>query len=125
MTAQVLSARTKWAYLSGARRLRNKTNERLIAGKSTGVRLESFNEVYTERVKWMQEQNKWRDQHVKTVTGITMEKSIQDRVEEVNTRTQETPISYQQDRVVKVDRNELAPLLDKILDKDGKISTGK
>jgi hypothetical protein len=60
----------------------------LIVGKNTGVRLESFKEVYTDRVKWMKEQDKWRDQHVKTVTGITLEQSIQDRVKEVNTRTQ-------------------------------------
>jgi hypothetical protein len=42
----------------------------------------------------MKEQNKWRDQLGKTVTDITSEQSIRDRVKEVNTRTQETPISY-------------------------------
>jgi hypothetical protein len=32
---------------------------------------------------------------------------------------------YQQERVVKVCSNDLAPLLDKIVDKDGKIPSGK
>jgi hypothetical protein len=29
------------------------TNERLSAGKCTGVRLQSFNETYTQEVKWI------------------------------------------------------------------------
>jgi hypothetical protein len=60
-----------------------------------------------------------------SVTDITSVQSIQDRVKEVNTRTQETPIWYQQAGIVKVVRNVLAPLLDKIWDKDGKLPTGK
>jgi hypothetical protein len=86
------------------------TNEIFSVGKCTTVRLQSFNETYTEWVKWMKEQDKWRDQYVKPVTDIMSEYSIQDRVKEVNTRTQETPISYQQSGVVKVVRNDLAPL---------------
>ncbi len=101
------------------------TNERFSAGKCTAVRLQSFNEAYTQRVTWMKEQDKWRDQHGKPVTNITPEQCIQERVKEVNARTQETPISYQQAGVVKVARNELVPLLDKIWNKDGKIPTGK
>ncbi len=101
------------------------TNERFSAGKCTAVRLQFFNEAYTQRVKWMKEQDNWRVQLGKPVTDITPEQSIQDRVKEVNTRTQETPISYKQAGVVKIARNEFASLLDKIWDKDGKIPTGK
>jgi hypothetical protein len=73
----------------------------------------------------MKEQDKWRDHHNKLVTVVTSEQSITLRVKEITNKTKETPISYQQERVVKVCRNELAPLLDKILDKDGKIPSGK
>ena len=73
----------------------------------------------------MKEHDKWRDQHGKPVTDITPEEYIDLRVQEVNTKTKQTPISYQQARVITVCRNELAPLLDKIVDKDGKIPSGK
>jgi hypothetical protein len=74
----------------------------------------------------MKEQDKWRDQHGKLVTAVTPEESIQLRVKEITTKkTKDTPISYQQERVTKVCRNDLAPLLAKIVDKDGKIPSGK
>jgi hypothetical protein len=59
------------------------------------------------------------------VTEVTPEESIRLCVKEITTKTKDTPISYQQERVVKVFRNDLAPLLDKIVDKDGKIPSGK
>jgi hypothetical protein len=102
-----------------------RTNERFSSGAPTPVRLSSFNTVYTERVKWMKEQDKWRDQHVKTVTDITPEESIDLRVQEVYTKTKQTPISYQQARVITVYHNELAPLVDKIVDKDDNIPSDK
>ena len=95
------------------------------SGKPTPVRLSSFNTAYTQRVKWMKEQDKWRDQHGKPVTKVTPEESIELRVKEVTNKTKDTPISYQQERVIKVCRNELAPLRDKIVDKDCKIPSGK
>jgi hypothetical protein len=101
------------------------TNERFSGDKSTDVRLSTSNSDYTQRVKWMKEQDKWRDQHGKLVTTVTPEESIQLRVKEITTKTKDTPISYQQERVAKVYRNDLAPLLDKIVDKDGKIPSGK
>jgi hypothetical protein len=101
------------------------TNERFSAGAPTALRLSTSNSAYTQRVKWMKEQDKWRDQHKKLVTVVTPEESIKLRVKEITSKTKETPISYQQERVVKVCRNDLAPLLDKILDKDGKIPSGK
>ena len=73
----------------------------------------------------MKEHDKWRDQHGKLVTEVTSEESILLCVKEITTKTKDTPISYQQERVVKVCRNDLAPLLDKIVDKDGKIPSGK
>jgi hypothetical protein len=97
------------------------TNERFSAGAATALRLSTTNSAYTQRVKWMKEQDKWRDQHNKFVTVVTPEESIQLRVKQITTKTKDTPISYQQERVTKVCRNELAPLLPKILDKDGKI----
>ena len=101
------------------------TNERFSAGANTALRLSTFNSAYTQRVKWMKEQDKWRDQHNKLVTAVTPEESIALRVKVVSSKTKETPISSQVARVVKVCRNDLAPLLDKILDKDGKIPSGK
>jgi len=101
------------------------TNERFSAGANTALRLSTFNSAYKQRVKWMQEQDNWRDQHGKLVTAVTPEESIALRVKEITSKTKETPISSQQARVVKVCRNDLAPLLDKILDKDGKIPSGK
>jgi hypothetical protein len=101
------------------------TNERLSGGKPTAVRLSTSNSAYTQRVKWMKEHDKWRDQHGKLVTAVTPEESIQLLVKEITTKTKDTPISYQQERVTKVCRNDLDPLLDKIVDKDGKIPSGK
>jgi hypothetical protein len=60
------------------------TNERFSAGAATVVRLQSVNTAYTQRVKWMKEQDKWRDQYGKPVTDITPEESIGLRVHEVN-----------------------------------------
>ena len=73
----------------------------------------------------MKEQDKWRDQHDKPVTDITTEESIDVHVQEVFTKTKQTPISYQQARVITVCHNELVSLLDKIVDKDDKIPSGK
>ena len=56
------------------------TNERFNNGKSTPVRLSTFNSAYPQRVKGMKEQDKWRDQHVKPVTEVTTEQSIELRV---------------------------------------------
>jgi hypothetical protein len=56
------------------------TNEKFSDGKPTPVRLSSFNTAYTQRVKWMKEQDKWRDQHGKSVTEVTPEESIELRV---------------------------------------------
>ena len=39
------------------------TNERFSTGKPTPVRLSTSNSAYTQRVKCMKEQDKWRDQH--------------------------------------------------------------
>jgi hypothetical protein len=50
----------------------------------------------------MKEQDKWRDQHDKPVTEVTPEQSIELRVKEITRKTKDTPISYQQERVVKV-----------------------
>jgi hypothetical protein len=47
------------------------------------------------------------------------------RVKEITSKTKDTSISYQQERVVKVCRKKLASLLDKIVDKDRKIPSGK
>ena len=69
------------------------TNERFSDVKTTPVCLNSFNQDYTYRVKWMKEQDKWRDQHDKSVTDITPEQSIEEHVREVTTRTKDTPIS--------------------------------
>jgi hypothetical protein len=65
------------------------TNERFIPDPPTPERLSSFNTVYTQWVKWMKEQDKWRDQHGKPVTDITKnsEESIDLRVQEVYTKT--------------------------------------
>jgi len=100
-------------------------NEKFSAGKSIVVRLATLNETYITRVKWMKEQDKWRDQHGKTVTHITPEQSIQERVRAVDSKTKDTPISYQQDRVVGVYRNHIVTLLDKIVNKDDTIPTGQ
>ena len=47
------------------------TNERFSAGAPTALRLSTSNSAYTQRVKWMKEQDKWRDQHNKLVTAVT------------------------------------------------------
>jgi hypothetical protein len=101
------------------------TNERFSGGNTTAVRLSTSNSDYTQRVKWMKEQDKWRDQHGKLVTTVTSEESIKLRVKEITTKTKDTPISYQQERVTKVYRNDLDPLLVKIVDKDVKIPSVK
>lgn len=73
----------------------------------------------------MKEHDKWRDQYGNLVSDVSPEDSIQTRVKTVTTSTKDTPISYQVARVVGVCRNHIAPLLQKIVDKDGKIPTGQ
>ena len=99
------------------------TNEKYSPGNPKPVRLETFNDAYTHRVKWMKDHDKWRDHHGKFVTHITPEQSIQELVQEVDSKTSSTPISYQQTRVVGVYHNHIVPFLVKIVDKDGKIPT--
>ena len=59
-------------------------NEKFSADKPKPVRLQDFNDVYMQRVKWMKVNDKWRDQHVKRVTHITPEQSIQERIKEIS-----------------------------------------
>ena len=54
------------------------TIERFSVCKTPPVCLNSFNKAYTQRVKWMKEQDKWRDQHDKSVTDIMPEQSIEE-----------------------------------------------
>ena len=44
-----------------------------VAGQVTVVRLSTFNDVFTLRVKWMKVHDKWRDQFDQSVTKITPE----------------------------------------------------
>jgi hypothetical protein len=101
------------------------TNEKFSAGKPGAVRLQTFNNAFVLRVRWMKEHDKWRDQFGKPVTKVTPEESIQTRCVPVNTATKDTPISYQVARVIGICRNHIAPCLDKVLNKDGTIPTGK
>ncbi len=102
------------------------TNEKFSSYKTTTVRLSSFNETYTQRVKWMKEQDKWRDQHGKPVTDMTTEKSIEELVREVNLTLEPRTHRYRfKKSELLVWHNELVSLFDKILDKDDKIPTGK
>jgi hypothetical protein len=113
MTPQDFSAPTNRAYSLETRRLGNKFHDLGREGWREGRR-EGRNRVvtpkrgavdntsYTQWVKWMKEQDKWRDPHGKSVTDITPEESIDLRVQEVYTKTKQTPISYQQTRVITV-----------------------
>ena len=94
-----------------------------VAGQVTVVRLSTFNDVFTLRVKWMKVHDKWRDQFDQSVTKITPEKSIQTRVVVVDSKTKETPIWYQVVRVIGIVRNHIVSLLPKFLNKDGSIPT--
>ncbi len=60
--------------------------------------------------------SRWRNR-TSGETNMGSPQSIQERVKEVNTRTQTTPISYQHTGVVGVAHNELVTLLDKIWDR--------
>ena len=46
------------------------TNEKFSTWKLKHVRLQGFNDVYTQRVKFMKEHDKWRDQYGKRVTPV-------------------------------------------------------
>ena len=51
------------------------TNEKFSTGKSKPVRLQTFNDTCTQRVKWMKEHDKWKDQHGKIVTHFMNSRS--------------------------------------------------
>jgi hypothetical protein len=68
------------------------TNEKFRTDKSSVVRLQTFNNVYTLRIKWMQSKDKWRDQFDQSVTKVTPEESIQTRCVVVDSKTKDTPI---------------------------------
>lgn len=56
----------------------------------------------------METHDKWRDQFDQSVTKITPQESIQTRVVSVDSRTKDTPISYQVARVIDIVRNQTA-----------------
>ena len=51
------------------------------------------------RIRWMRQHDKWRCQYDESVTEVTSEESIQTRCVSVDSKTRETPISYQVARV--------------------------
>ena len=63
--------------------------------------------------------------HGAKVTKVTPQESIEMRCVPITTTTKDTAIAYQLQRVITVCRNQIAPLLDKLLNRDGMIPTDK
>jgi hypothetical protein len=58
------------------RSCRSMYNEKFSTGKSTPGCFQSFNTGFTQRVKYMQEYDMWRDQHGALVTKFTPLQSL-------------------------------------------------
>ncbi len=67
----------------------------------------------------------WVDRLGNLVTTVTPEESIQIRCVAITSATKDCPISRQVEKMVGYARNQLAPLLDKLLNTDGTIPSGK
>ena len=101
------------------------TNERMATGRCSADRMNGFQAAFTTYVRYMASKGMWVDRLGNPVTTVTPEESIQMRCVAITSATKDCPISRQLKDMISCARNQIAPLLDKLLNSDGTIPSGK
>ncbi len=96
-------------------------NSKLCDGRSKWDRLALFNDVFKYYLQDSWDTKKSVDQLVVTEDKMTPAKSIQDRVWDIKTDTDHTPVSTMVERIMRLTRNVFLPRLRKFLDSNGHI----
>jgi len=84
-----------------------------------------MNTTYEFQVESMHEAKKWVDQFGAVEDKITPAQSIQERVHEIKSNTEGTPISSVTERIMRISKNVMLPQLRKLLDANGHIRSGQ
>ena len=84
-----------------------------------------MNTTYEFQVESMHEAKKWVDQFGAAEDKITPAQSIQERVHEIKSNTEGTPISSVTERIMRISKNVRLPQLRKLLDANGHIRSGQ
>ena len=87
--------------------------------------MNGFQVAFTAYVRYMASKGMWVDRLGNPVTTVTPEESIQMRCVAITSATKDCPISRQLKDMISCARNQIAPLLDKLLNSDGTIPSGK
>ncbi len=101
------------------------TNEMMITGKNGPERMKSFQSSFVTRVKYMTDKDLWRCVKGNLVTKVTPQESIQMRCVPITSATKDCPITTQLTNMIKIARNQLTPLLDKLLNTEDTIPSVK
>jgi hypothetical protein len=101
------------------------TNERMTTDRCSGDRMNGFQVAFTTYVRYMASKGMWVDRLGNPVTTVTPEESIQMSCVAITSATKDCPISRQLKDMISCVRNQIAPLLDKLLNSDGTIPSGK
>jgi hypothetical protein len=101
------------------------TNEQMTVDKCSADRMNGFQTVFISIVRHKQDKGLWVDHLVNPVTTVTPEQSIDMRCVVITSATKDCPIVRQLKGVLNCVRNQLTPFLDKFLNTDGTIPSGK
>ena len=84
-----------------------------------------MNTVYKFQVESMVATKKWVDQFGVAEDKITPDQSIHERVHDIKSNTERSPISTMNERIMRISRNVMLPQLRKLLDANGHIRSGQ
>ena len=101
------------------------TNEQMATGRCSADRMNGFQTSFISIVRHKQDKGLWVDRLGNPVTTVTPQQSIDMRCIAITSATKDCPIARQLKGVITCARNQLAPLLDKLLNTDGTIPSGK
>jgi hypothetical protein len=101
------------------------TNEKMSNGRNGPERMNAMQSAFVTRVKYMADKDLWRCVKGNLVTKVTPQESIEMRCVSITSATKDCPIAAQLANMIKIARNQLTALLDKLLNADGTIPSGK
>ena len=100
-------------------------NQDLCDGRSKKERLAHMNTAYKFQVETMVATKKWVDQFGVAEDKITPEQSLDERVQDIKSNTDRSPISTVTERIIRISKTVMLPQLRKLLDANGHIHSGQ
>jgi len=100
-------------------------NQDLCDGRSKKERLAHMNTAYKFQVETMVATKKWVDQFGVAEDKITPEQSLDERVQDIKSNTDRSPISTVTERIIRISKTVMLPQLRKLLDANGHIRSGQ